>query len=233
MDEVLESHSEALPTLTTEVADRLREEVLSGAFEPGTPLREVALAKRYNASRQTVREALRALASLGLLELHERRGARIPQISPKRAKETYTLRALLESHALRSALIDGRIREKEMTAIEVAYERMVDCANCNDIPALIEADMAFHWAICKPCEIDLLLDMLKRLQSSTRLSLMHMKVYGTDAEGEVQSHAPILQAIRKRDPEAAAKAMSNHIYAHGERLLIKLVELNMPENANR
>ncbi len=230
MSQTIKHSEETLPTLVSEVADQLREEVLSGVFEPGSPLREVALAKRFAASRQTIREALRSLATLGLLELHERRGVRIPQITPRRAKETYTLRALLESYALRSALVDGRIREAEMRQIEDAYARMAECAHNGDIPGLIEADMHFHWVLCKPSGHELLLDTLQRLQSATRLSILHMKVYGTDAEGEVESHAPILAAVRRRDADGAASAMRDHIQANGERLLLKLIELHSPAN---
>lgn len=226
MTQPIRHSEETLPTLVSEVADALREEILSGTFEPGAPLREVALANRFETSRQTIREALRSLATLGLLEVHERRGVRIPQITPRRAKETYTLRALLESYAVRTALIDGRIRDSEMREIEAAYEQMANCARREDVPGLIEADMHFHWVLCRPCEHELLLDTLQRLQSATRLSILHMKVYGTDAEGEVESHAPILSAVRKRDAEGAAVAMRDHIASNGERLLLKLIELH-------
>lgn len=65
-------------------------------------------------------------------------------MSPSRAREVYTLRALLEPYALRAALVEGRIRRAEMTRIEAAYGHMVACAEGNDVAALIEADMAFH-----------------------------------------------------------------------------------------
>ncbi len=172
------------PTLGAEVSVRLQEEILAGKFQPGAALREIPLAEEYGASRQTMREALRSLSDLGLVELHARRGARIPTMSPSRAREVYTLRALLEPYALRAALVEGRIRRAEMTRIEAAYDHMVACAEGNDVAALIEADMAFHWELCAPCNHGMLLDFLKRLQNATRQSMVHMKVYGSDAEGE-------------------------------------------------
>jgi DNA-binding GntR family transcriptional regulator len=211
-------------TLGAEVADRLRKEILSGALAPGVPLREIPLAKRYGASRQTIREALRSLSDLGLVDLHARRGARIVAMSPRRAREVYTLRSLLEPFALRTALIEGRIRGEEMAQIEQAFAAMVESAGRNDISALIEADMAFHWALCAPCGHGMLLETLKRLQHVTRQSMVHMKVYGSDAEGEVESHTPILRAVRDRDADGAAAAVRDHINAHGERLLMKLLE---------
>lgn len=214
------------PTLGAELAVRLQEEILSGQFPPGSPLREIPLAERYGASRQTIREALRSLSDLGLVELHARRGARIPSMSPRRAREVYTLRALVEPFALRSALVEGRIRSAEMARIEAAFKHMADCAERDDVAALIEADMAFHWELCSPFDHGMLLDILKRLQNATRQSMVHMKVYGSDAEGEVESHSPILRAVRARDADGAAQAMRDHINAHGERLLIKLLEIH-------
>lgn len=215
-------HETPAPTRALGVAQRLREEILSGAFKPGAGLREVALSQRYGTSRHTLREALRVLADQGLVELLPRRGAVLPHLSPTRAREIYTLRALLEPFALRAGMIEGRIKDQERQSIEQAYARMKACAGKNDVAALIEADMAFHWTLCRPCGHQLLLDFLERLQAATRLSMVHMKVYGSDAEGEVESHAPILRAVWAHDPEGAAKTLHEHIIRNGERLLMKL-----------
>ena len=206
------------------MAQRLRDEILSGAFPPGTALREIPLAERYGSSRQTIREALRALADLGLLELYERRGAVIPKISPKRAREIYTMRALIEPFALRMALVEGRLKSRKMEAVDAAYEHMRACAEENNVASLIEADMAFHWALCSPCDHQILLEFLERLQTATRQSMIHMKVYGSDAESEVESHVPILHAVQMRDADGAANAMRDHIIQNGERLLMKVLE---------
>ena len=84
--------------------------------------------------------------------------------------------------------------------------------------------MAFHWELCATCDHAILLETLERLQMATRQSMVQMKVYGSDAEGEVESHAPILWAVRNRDAQGAATAMHDHIVFHGERLLLKLLE---------
>jgi DNA-binding GntR family transcriptional regulator len=212
------------PTRGETITDRLREEILAGAFAPGTALREIALAGRYHASRQTIREALRALAELGLVEVYARRGAVIPKLSPLRAREVYTLRALVEPFALRLAMVEGRIKSAERAAIEAAFAHMRECAESDDMAQLIEADMAFHWALCAPSNHQLVLDLLERLQASTRQSMVHMKVYGSDAEGEVETHTPVLHAVREGDAEGASIALRDHITQNGERLLMKLLE---------
>jgi len=210
------------PTLVAKIAKKLRTEILGGAFMPGAALREMPLAEKYGTSRQTMREALRTLADQGLVELHPRRGAVLPKLTAARSREIYTLRAILEPFALRTAMIEGRIKEMERLAIFGAYEHMRICAESGSTADLIEADMAFHWALCQPCGHQILLDSLERLQAATQLSMLHMKVYGSDAEGEVESHAPILHAVNSRDADGAARAMREHITRNGERLLMKV-----------
>lgn len=214
----------ATPTLQSTIAELLRGEIMSGAYEPGTALREIPLAERFGTSRQTVREALRALADLGLVEMKSRRGAVLPMLGPRRVREVYTLRALLEPFALRLSLIEGCIKREQRQRIEAAYARMRECADRGDVASLIEADMAFHWALCAPCGHGMLLEFLQRLQAATRLSMLHMKVYGSDAEGEVESHAPILHSVMNHDADGAAAALREHIISNGERLQLRVLE---------
>src|SRR5262249_44963944 len=88
---------DAPPTLTSAVVRHIQELMLRGEFPPGSALPEIPLARRLDTSRGTVREALRELAELGLVELQARRGAVVAQLSPQRAREIFSLRALLES----------------------------------------------------------------------------------------------------------------------------------------
>jgi len=212
------------PTLVARIAGKVRTEILGGEFMPGTALREIPLAEKYGTSRQTMREALRTLADQGLVELHPRRGAVLPKLTAERSREIYTLRAILEPFALRTAMVEGRIKELERMAIFSAYEHMRICAEKGSTAELIEADMAFHWALCQPCGHQILLESLQRLQAATQLSMLHMKVYGSDAEGEVESHAPILHSVNISDAEGAAQAMHDHIIRNGERLLMKVAK---------
>jgi len=212
------------PTLVATIAERLRNDILKGAYPPGSALREVPLSEQFGTSRQSVREALRSLADLGLIELRSRQGALVPKLTPRRTHEIYTLRALVEPFALRAAMIEGRIKKAERQSIDTAYGEMAAAAEAGDLARLIEADMSFHWTLCSPCDHHLLLELLERLQSATRLSMMYMKVYGSDAESEVESHAPILHAVNARDADGAAEALHDHIIQNGERLLLKLMD---------
>jgi DNA-binding GntR family transcriptional regulator len=211
------------PTLLSAVTHALEEAIVRGEFPPGGALREVSLASRFKASRGTVREALRALSEQGLVEMHSRRGAAVPRLSPQRAREIFSLRAVLESFAVKLALTEGRIRELERERIRRAFDHMRLCVADGAVAALVEADMAFHWAICAPCGHSLLLDHLRRLQIGTRQFIVCTKFYDSDAESEVESHAPLLRAVLQNEADHAERAMRDHITTAGERLLLKML----------
>ena len=83
-------------TLLSAVTAALEQAIVRGDFQPGCALREVHLATRFKASRGTIREALRALSETGLVEMQSRRGAVVPRLAPQRAREIFSLRAVLK-----------------------------------------------------------------------------------------------------------------------------------------
>jgi DNA-binding GntR family transcriptional regulator len=215
------------PTILSAVTTGLENAIVRGDFPPGCALREVHLASRFNTSRGTIREALRVLSEQGLVEVHARRGAVVPQLSPQRAREIFSLRAILESFAVKLALTEGRIRDVERDQIQRAFDHMRRCINADDVAALIEADMAFHWTICSPCGHSLLLDHLRKLQAGTRQFILYTKFYDSDAESEVESHAPLLRTVLQNEADRAELAMREHITTAGERLLLKMLSNNL------
>ena len=133
-----------LSPLASKVVRQLQHLILGGEFPPGSTLPEVPLAKRFEVSRGTMREALRDLQELGLIELHMNRGAVVAELSPQRAWEIFSLRAVLEPFAARLALTAGRMRNADRETIRVAFRRIEESVLSGDQYALIEADMGFH-----------------------------------------------------------------------------------------
>lgn len=148
----------------------------------------------------------------------------VASLSPQRTREIFSLRAVLEGFAVRLALTEGKIRRAELAAIEDAFDHMRHCAQIGDAFAMIEADMALHWAICCPCGHELLLEHLSGLQACTRQSIFYTKFYDSDAESEVEAHTPLVQAVRSGEPDRAEAAIRNHIMSAGERLLVRMLE---------
>src|SRR3990170_2322132 len=91
-----------MPTESTkadEIALALEDEIVSGAIEPGTVLRQEQLSERFGVSRTPVREALRRLAALGLVSFVPNRGVRVRALSREELREAFLVRAELESLA--------------------------------------------------------------------------------------------------------------------------------------
>jgi DNA-binding GntR family transcriptional regulator len=211
-------------TLTSAVVRRIQGLILNGEFPPGSTLPEIPLSQRFETSRGTVREALRVLADLGLVEIRPHRGADVAQLSPQRAREIYSLRSVLESFAVKLALTEGRIHNREEAMIKQAFERMQVCALTGEVFALIEADMDFHWAICSPCGHEILLDSLRGLQIRTRQFMFYTKFLDADVESEVKAHTPLLRAVLSGEADRAEVAVREHITSAGERLLVRFAE---------
>jgi DNA-binding GntR family transcriptional regulator len=214
----------AQPTLSASVVAFLQNAILRGEFPPGSQLSEVPLARRLATSRTTIREAFRSLSEAGLVVLHPRRGAFVATLSPRTAREIYSMRALLEPFAVKLALTEGKIRSKEITGIETAFADLKSAFEKGEAFAMIEADMAFHWAVCSPCGHELVLESLRGLQARTRQFIFYTKFYESDAEGEAEAHMPILTALRATSPEPAEAALRHHITTSGERLLVRMLE---------
>ena len=214
----------AMPTLSASVVAFLQNAILRGDYPPGSQLSEVPLARRLITSRTTIREAFRSLSEAGLVVLHPRRGAFVAALSPRTVREIYSMRALLEPFALKLGLTEGKIRRNEIAGIEAAFASLQSAFDANDAFAMIEADMAFHWAVCSPCGHELLLESLRGLQARTRQFIFYTKFFESDAEGEVEAHMPVLTALRSSSPESAEAAIRDHITTAGERLLVRMLE---------
>ncbi|HZB05070.1 MAG TPA: GntR family transcriptional regulator [Thermoleophilaceae bacterium] len=86
------------------LARSLRERILDGELEPGTPLREEALSGEYDVARHSLRSALRALQGEGIVEIEPNRGARVKSLSPADVRSLSELRIALELEAARMVL---------------------------------------------------------------------------------------------------------------------------------
>jgi DNA-binding GntR family transcriptional regulator len=224
--------SVSLSTLSSKVVRHVQQLILRGEFPPGSTLPEVPLAKRFDVSRGTIREALRDLQDLGLIELHMNRGAVVAELSPQRAWEIFSLRAVLEPFAVRLALTAGRMRREDLANIREAYHQIEASAVSGDPYALVDADMHFHWSICTPCRHDILLNHLQSLQVRMRQFMIYTKILESDIESEVKSHQPVLLAVLSGEADRAEAVLREHITVAGEQLLIRMSEA-VPERPRR
>lgn len=210
------------PTLVETTAKFLRDAILRGEYPPGVSLPEIPLSKELNVSRGAVREALRTLSETGLVVLSPRHGAEVCSVSPQLIHEVYTLRAVLEAFAVKLAITSGHMNGEALRGVEATYEGLVAAVESDDKAAMIEADMAFHCAVCSPCGHELLLEHLRQLQARTCLCILYTKVHASDAESEALSHRPILNAVISGEADRAEAALRDHLISAGQRLLVRM-----------
>ncbi|HEX9044226.1 MAG TPA: GntR family transcriptional regulator [Candidatus Limnocylindrales bacterium] len=206
-------------TLTEAIRKYIRDAITRGVYAPGARLPEVALATELQTSRGTIREALRALADVGLVEVIPHRGVFVSRLSVSATWEITSLRALLEPYAARLALevnADDGVMVEEVRA---AFEALRRATTTDDPLAVADADVAFHRAVFARCGHRMLLDELAKLQVLSRRLVITNQLYAADAPALVGQHAPILGAVERRDPAAVEEAVRFHVIEAGELLL--------------
>lgn len=203
-------------------AEYIKEAILKGIYRPGDNLREEELSSRFTVSRSAVREALLLVSRYGLVEIAPRHGASVVSLSSKYINEIFTLRASLESFAVRLAISGGYMTSHRIRQIHEAYDVIKILSANGSRQALVDADMRFHWTICEPCQHDVLLPILEDLQIQTRLCISYTKLYNSDAQSEAESHLPILRSIDSLDAQRAERAVLDHILSANQRLLINM-----------
>jgi DNA-binding GntR family transcriptional regulator len=219
------------PTLTDATAKNIRDAILRGDFAPGDPLPEIELSKRLEVSRGTVREALRVLHRAGdPVEIIPHRGAFVTKLSLERAREIYTLRALLEPHAVRLAMEQKAYSEEDLLELEALVERIDELEKEGNNSELIQTDIEFHRVMTHHCNHQLLLGVVKNLQSQTLSLVFNTKFYRSDRVPDSVSHRLILEGIRARDPIAAEEIVRKHIIDAGTSLVKRMEEVSRSQS---
>jgi DNA-binding GntR family transcriptional regulator len=222
-------------TLTNAVASHIRDAIVHGELTPGQRMPEVALAAQLETSRGTVREALRALADSGLVEIVPRRGAFVSQLSVRATWEITSMRALLEPYAARLALeasgTDPLIQHEVAAAFD-ALRSVVTSASPDPV-AVADADMAFHRAVYARCGHEMLLGQLAHLAALSRRIVLTNQIHSADAPTLVAQHSPIADAVAVRDPELLEAAVRTHVIEGGELLMTRMASLEPPRARRR
>lgn len=220
------------PTLTAATAQNIQEAILRGDFAPGDALREADLSDSLGVSRGTVREALRLLHQEGaLVEVIPHRGAFVIKLTVERAREIYTLRALLEPYAVRIAMENKAYREEDLQELESLVQRLKELENEHNDPALVKTDMEFHHVATRACNHQLLLEMVGKLQSQTRILIFNTKRYRSDSVPDSVTHGAILEGIRSGSPAEAEEVVRRHIIDAGSSLVKRMEEVQQSESA--
>lgn len=195
--------------LREQVKDILLHRIVSGELKPGERLVETRIAAELGTSQAPVREALRDLELLRLVESEPFRGARVRGFGETELIEVYPVRAVLEEFAAKEAT--RRLRG-DVGVLEEQVDEMRAAAQRGDLNALVEHDIAFHRLVVEAAENPVLTRCWRTLGVEGRITI---SLYGTWVEPHeaAELHVPILEAIRAGRPGAAGREARKHVEA--------------------
>lgn len=199
--------SVARTVLREQIKEILLERILRGELAPGERLVETRLARELGTSQAPVREALRDLQLLRLVESEPFRGARVRAVDDSQLLLVFPVRAALEELAAREA---ARKAEGGVRSLELQLEAMRQAAAREDWRTQISHDLAFHRAMVELADNEPLLQswLVLGLEVSTAFA-----VYWTDWDQAelAEFHVPIVEAIRAGDAARAGAEARKHV----------------------
>jgi DNA-binding GntR family transcriptional regulator len=192
--------------LRVQVANRLRKAILSGRMLPGAALVETALAEKMNVSRAPIREAIQILENDGLVETIAYKGKRVKPLTAREVAETYSLREVFEVMAVRLILESGA----PLDTLRTHCDEMTAAAEADNFEALVVADEAFHHALIRLADHNLLLTSWKNLYLRIH-QIMALRNRDERNLTEIAgNHPPIVQALADGDADRAINLISEH-----------------------
>jgi DNA-binding GntR family transcriptional regulator len=193
--------------LAEQVKDRLLQDILAGRYAPHSRIVETRVARELGTSQAPVREALRGLEALGVVEILPFRGARVRRPSTHELLEAYAVRSALEVLGARLAV--PVLTDEDIAGMDALWEAMQRGAQAGDRHGVAVADAAFHGRIMELAQNRTLLRLWGSLEPYSRTYLT-LVAPGSDPHWTAGLHGAIIDALRARDVEAVVDALRHH-----------------------
>jgi DNA-binding GntR family transcriptional regulator len=197
------------------VADRMRTAILDGQYKPGEWMRQERIAQELGVSQMPVREALKQLASEGLIEHVPYRGARVVDISPIDVEDIYAMRGFLEGRA--AGFAAANITPEEITELKQLHSEIEDILSPEHVVKYRELNRRFHELIFTASRRPYLIRTLGLLWAAFPTMLIgnyprtaSQPLAGRDNVDKIE-HAAIIDALEKGDTAIAQKVMQEHV----------------------
>jgi len=193
--------------LAEQVKDRLLQDILGGRYPSRSRIVETRVARELGTSQAPVREALRGLEALGVIEILPFRGARVRHPSRGELLEAYAVRVELE--ALGARLGVPRMTDADLAEIEALLEAMQRAADGGDRHEVALADATFHGRLVELAGNATLERVWRSLEPFSR-TYITLVAPGADTHWTAGLHPAIVAALRTRDPELVVTALREH-----------------------
>ena len=189
------------------VREMLRRAILNGELVSGSRLVQAEIAATLEVSTTPVREALRDLASEGLIRFDPHRGAVVTELRVEELEDIYEIRRLLEPHAMRQAVPE--ITDKTVATLRKLHDRMEAEPQSAEF---VDLNRTFHMAIYESGASSRMVQIIRGLEDAAVMYIgASLGMVPGLRDQANRDHAAILDAIERRDVEAAVDAIQHHL----------------------
>jgi DNA-binding GntR family transcriptional regulator len=200
--------------LSTEVANYVREQILSGQLRPGSFIRQEKIAEDLELSATPVREGLLALRGEGFVLLKPRRGFMVAPLSADDIRDLFSAQALIAGELAARAV--PRLDDLRLDELEAIHQALIEAADSDDPERVEQLNHAFHRSINLAAGAPKLAWVLS-LTARFAPHQFFATIEGW-AAASAHDHQAVVAALRAGDAERARQAMRLHIEHAGELL---------------
>jgi len=209
------------------VIDRLRDMIVQGELAPGAKLVERVLCERLGVSRTPLREAIKRLASEGLVALQPNRGAIVTALTLEQVRETFAVIGALE--ALAGQLACRNITDAQLAEIRALHFEMLACHARGDLAGYFRCNQAIHVAIVAAGGNRTLAATYRHLNAHVLRARYMANLSRERWDRAVAEHEAMLNALAARDGERLQRLLSEHL---GAKMMAVLAAVQSAEGAS-
>ncbi len=195
--------------LHVQVTERLRLLIDSGELAPGARLNEIELCEQLGVSRTPLREAIRSLATEGLVELQPNRGATVSIVTVEDLTEILPIMAALEG--LGGRLAAQTMTDEKIAEVRSAHEKMLTHYRRKELPEYFEANRLIHELITEGSGNQTLVDQINSLSAKVRRARFSTEMTAEYWAKAVAEHEEIIEALEGRDASKLEAIIINHV----------------------
>jgi len=195
--------------LHEETVDRLRDLIVQGRLAPGERLNERVLCEQLGISRTPLREAIKLLATEGLVDLLPNRGAVVSRIDPARLAETLHVMGALEG--LAGELACRHASAERIARIRALHQKMLTRYKRGDLEGYFQYNQAIHLEIVEASGNAILANAYRQLNANVRRARYMANLSSERWSEAVREHEAILAALEARDVQTLKRLLQDHL----------------------
>jgi DNA-binding GntR family transcriptional regulator len=207
------------PSLKELAFQALKENILNHQLRPGSVYSEQAIAKKLGISKTPIHEALTDLEKRGFVKILPRKGFQVNRLTQKDVRDMFEFRHSLERSVL--LMVAPKLTEENLRVITSMNDRAL---KAQDPMSFLRYDRGFHLYLASLTQNRFFIEALENIKDLSDWVGAEVFAMKGRAKEAVKEHAAVIEMLRKRDPEGAAKAMTEHLRITERRFLEKMAE---------